>query len=74
MITLFGTKEYFQEKCKIKDYEIEFLAEAIAKAAHEAGIYNNEVPLDLPQLAMLCSDMAKEINRLNPTRQHQGEA
>lgn len=42
----------------------DLLAEAIRNAALEAGIINDEVPLDGPQLLMVLDDMAQSIQAL----------
>lgn len=41
------------------------LGQAIADAAHTAGIYNNEVPLDGPQLLMMLEDLAEAAWKYN---------
>lgn len=40
------------------------LARAIAEAASTAGLIDGSMPLDGPQLLMLCNDLATEITRL----------
>jgi len=48
-----------QEEVERLTRERQLLAEAIAEAAHKAGIYNGEVPLTGPHLLLLADDLAE---------------